>query len=58
MLCAPKLRRELSLPYYFINDRTKINVPLWYRLKFDEVLTELKKKRIQTTSSLSTCWIK
>lgn len=45
MLCAPKLRRELSLPYCFINDRTKINVPLWYRLKFDEVLTELKKKK-------------
>jgi len=45
MLCAPKLRREMSLPYYFINDRTKINVPLWYRLKFDEVLTELKKKK-------------
>ena len=44
MLCAPKLRRELSLPYYFINDRTKINVPLWYRLKFDEVVRELKKK--------------
>jgi hypothetical protein len=44
MLCAPKLRRELSLPYYFMNDKTKINVPLWYRLKFDEVITELKKK--------------
>ena len=44
MLCAPKLRRELSLPYYFINDRTRINVPLWYRLKFDEVIRELKKK--------------
>ena len=44
MLCAPKLRREMSLPYYFINDRTKINVPLWYRLKFDEVVRELKKK--------------
>lgn len=44
MLCAPKLRRELSLPYYFMNDKTKINVPLWYRLKFDEVIMELKKK--------------
>ena len=48
MLCAPKLRRELSLPYYFMNDKTKINVPLWYRLKFDEVITELKKKNDPT----------
>lgn len=44
MLSRPKLTRELSLPYYFINDRTKIDVPLYFRLKFDEVVIELKKK--------------
>ena len=47
MLCAPKLIRELSLPYYFINDRIKIDVPLWFRLKFDEVIIELKQRQDQ-----------
>ena len=45
MLSVPKLTRELSLPYHFINDKVTINVPLWFRLKFDEVVIELKKKQ-------------
>jgi len=44
MLRKPKLSRELSLPYYFMNDKTQIDVPLCFRLKFDEVIFELKKR--------------
>ena len=44
MLQIPKLRRELSLPYYFHHDKVLIQVPLWFRLKFDEVVIELKKR--------------
>ena len=44
LLSRPKLSRELSLPYYFVHDKTQINVPLCFRLKFDEVIFELKKR--------------
>jgi hypothetical protein len=44
MFQIPVLRRELSLAYYFPQDKVKIQVPLAFRLKFDEVVAELKKK--------------
>jgi hypothetical protein len=40
----PKLTRELSSTFNFVNDKVTINVPLWFRLKFDKVVIELKKK--------------
>lgn len=45
MFQIPVLRRELSLAYYFPEDKVKIEVPLAFRLKFDEVVIELKKKQ-------------
>jgi hypothetical protein len=45
MFQIPKLRRELSLPYYFPHDGIKIEVPLAFRLKFDNVVVQLKKKQ-------------
>jgi hypothetical protein len=45
MFQLPKLRRELSLPYRFHHDRVHVDVPLWFRLKFDEVVIQLKKRQ-------------
>jgi|LauGreDrversion2_2_1035103.scaffolds.fasta_scaffold971367_1 hypothetical protein len=44
MFQIPVLRRELSLAYYYPQDKVKIQVPLAFRRKFDEVVAELKKK--------------
>ena len=38
------LQRELSLVYTYPHDKTIIEVPLKYRIKYDRVMYELQQK--------------
>lgn len=40
----PKLRHEMSLVYYYAEDKVRIGVPLRYRLKYDKVMEELEER--------------
>lgn len=44
MLIPPRLRHEMSLVYNFLGDRERVGVPLRFRLKYDEVIEDLKEK--------------
>jgi hypothetical protein len=44
MMIPPRLRHEMSLVYNFTGDRERVGVPLRFRLKYDEVIEDLKEK--------------